>query len=122
MFHFETLTTPLRLIAGITYYVGATLYAGNVPTPGQVPVSGDFDSFASIKNEVPVTINTYINYLGNAHSTSSSNALVLPNLTYSEATYTVGANIDVTPTPIPAAAWLLGSGLLGLIGIRRKQQ
>jgi len=25
-----------------------------------------------------------------------------------------------TPTPIPAAAWLLGSGLLGLIGIKRK--
>ncbi len=24
------------------------------------------------------------------------------------------------PTPIPAAAWLLGSGLLGLVGIRRK--
>lgn len=32
-------------------------------------------------------------------------------------------NVDVTPTtptPIPAAAWLLGSGLLGLVGIRRK--
>jgi uncharacterized protein len=28
---------------------------------------------------------------------------------------------DATPTPIPAAAWLLGSGLLGLVGIRRKQ-
>jgi hypothetical protein len=26
----------------------------------------------------------------------------------------------VTPTPIPAAAWLLGSGLMGLVGIRRK--
>jgi hypothetical protein len=25
-----------------------------------------------------------------------------------------------TPTPIPAAAWLLGSGLFGLIGLRRK--
>jgi hypothetical protein len=25
------------------------------------------------------------------------------------------------PTPIPAAAWLFGSGLLGLIGIRRKR-
>ncbi len=25
-----------------------------------------------------------------------------------------------TPTPIPAAAWLLGSGLLGLAGIRRR--
>ncbi|TWJ16692.1 VPLPA-CTERM sorting domain-containing protein [Geobacter argillaceus] len=27
-----------------------------------------------------------------------------------------------TPTPIPAAAYLLGSGLLGLVGIRRKQK
>lgn len=26
----------------------------------------------------------------------------------------------VSPTPIPAAAWLLGSGLIGLIGLRRK--
>ncbi len=25
-----------------------------------------------------------------------------------------------TPTPIPAAAWLLGSGLMGLVGLRRK--
>jgi hypothetical protein len=28
----------------------------------------------------------------------------------------------VTPVPIPAAAWLLGSGLLGLAGLRRKQR
>jgi hypothetical protein len=28
---------------------------------------------------------------------------------------------DVTPTPIPAAAWLFGSGLMGLAGIRRRQ-
>ena len=27
---------------------------------------------------------------------------------------------DVAPVPIPAALWLLGSGLVGLIGIRRK--
>ena len=27
-----------------------------------------------------------------------------------------------TPTPIPAAAWLFGSGLLGLAGVRRKRQ
>jgi hypothetical protein len=28
----------------------------------------------------------------------------------------------VTPTPIPAAAWLLGTGLVGLFGIRRRLQ
>ena len=30
-------------------------------------------------------------------------------------------NIEVNPVPIPAAAWLFGSGLLGLIGIARKK-
>lgn len=32
----------------------------------------------------------------------------------------IDAVADVAPVPIPAALWLLGSGLLGLIGIRRK--
>jgi hypothetical protein len=30
------------------------------------------------------------------------------------------AVIDSSPVPVPAAVWLLGSGLLGLIGIRRR--
>ena len=34
----------------------------------------------------------------------------------------IGSPGTVTATPIPAAAWLLGSGLLGLVGIRRKKQ
>jgi hypothetical protein len=28
--------------------------------------------------------------------------------------------LDATPTPIPAAAWLFGSGLMGLAGVRRR--
>ena len=32
--------------------------------------------------------------------------------------FTVGANVN--PVPIPGAVWLLGSGLIGLIGLRRK--
>lgn len=29
-------------------------------------------------------------------------------------------NLNASPVPVPAAAWLLGSGLLGLVGIRRR--
>ena len=29
-------------------------------------------------------------------------------------------NLSFNQVPIPAAAWLLGSGLIGLVGIRRK--
>jgi hypothetical protein len=34
---------------------------------------------------------------------------------------TLASGVTATPTPIPAAAWLLGSGLMGLIGVRRKK-
>ncbi|QJB55338.1 hypothetical protein [Pseudodesulfovibrio sp. zrk46] len=30
------------------------------------------------------------------------------------------ASLEASPTPIPGAVWLLGSGLLGLVGLRRK--
>ena len=32
------------------------------------------------------------------------------------------SNLSATPVPIPAAAWLLGSGLLGLFGLARRKQ
>lgn len=32
----------------------------------------------------------------------------------------VVADVKVSPVPIPGAVWLLGSGLLGLLGLRRK--
>jgi hypothetical protein len=33
--------------------------------------------------------------------------------------FTLNANYDPRPVPIPAAIWLLGSGLIGLAGVRR---
>ena len=35
--------------------------------------------------------------------------------------YTVSANQDVPAVPVPAAVWLLGSGLAGLVALRRKK-
>ena len=126
LFHYGALNNSLLLHAGQTYYVGATLYSGAVSNPGTIPNSTDFDMFASIAKgdvlNVPVSINQNITYLGNAYGVSATNVLTLPGTTYSAADYTVGANIDVTPTPIPAAAWLLGSGLIGLLGIRKRSE
>lgn len=36
--------------------------------------------------------------------------------------YNIGITGDCIPCPIPAAAWLLGSGILGLIGLKRKEK
>jgi len=35
---------------------------------------------------------------------------------------TFGSTEDITPAPVPAAVWLFGSGLLGLIGITRRKK
>jgi hypothetical protein len=35
---------------------------------------------------------------------------------------TLASGVTATPTPIPAAAWLLGSGLMGLVGLRRRNR
>jgi hypothetical protein len=34
----------------------------------------------------------------------------------------VGSTSVLSAVPVPAAVWLLGSGLIGLIGIRRRQR
>jgi len=117
-FHYADLAAPVLLKQGETYHVGATLYGGTASTPGV------YDMFASINpGEHSVTVNPDITYLNGVYGlTAAAGQLVFPSTVDKFATYTVGANIDVTPTPIPAAAWLLGSGLLGLVGIRRKQQ
>lgn len=42
---------------------------------------------------------------------------------YDGATYgNIGITGDCIPCPVPAAAWLLGTGLLGLIGLKSKRQ
>lgn len=39
---------------------------------------------------------------------------------YGLAIHTVNS-VDTMPTPVPGAIWLLGSGLIGLVGLRRKK-
>jgi hypothetical protein len=47
-----------------------------------------------------------------------SNSIVMNGQSF---TTSATVSYDVTPTPVPAAVWLLGSGLLSIAGLRRKQ-
>ncbi len=44
------------------------------------------------------------------------------NGTASHAMELISSTLTVAPTPIPGAVWLLGSGLVGLMGLRRRQR
>jgi hypothetical protein len=115
-YHMAYLSAPILLRKNQVYYVGATLFAQMI---GQ---STDFDAFASFNpGEAPISFNRDITFLKNAYGTSAVNQLVFPGLS-TQPTYLFGANIDVTPVPIPAAVWLLGSGLVGLVGVRRNMK
>lgn len=117
LFHFESLGTPAILYQGRTYYIGATLYAGLI----NGSQTTDFDSFASFSNgESPIFISPYIIYGGNAYGISASNTLAYPSSSLSGVDYTIGANMDITPVPLPAAAWLFGSGLTCLFFVKRR--
>jgi hypothetical protein len=113
LFHFVNTSSPVLLSAGQTYFVGATLYAG----------INDFDTFAAFNNdEASIFINPNLTYLGNRYAINATNALLFPQSTVSDYDYTIGANIDVSPVPVPGAAWLLGSSLIGLAGLGRRKK
>jgi len=46
---------------------------------------------------------------------------VIPVLDYTAAIY-LGGTVTLTAVPVPAAAWLFGSALIGLVGLKRKKQ
>jgi hypothetical protein len=76
----------------------------STPTPGidgrLVDLAGVFPGFFTMSDFQGVTQLTF-------DLLSSFSVVTMDNLTFS-------------PTPIPGAIWLLGSGLVGLVGLRRK--
>lgn len=128
-FHFYDLAASYKLEAGKTYIVGANMasdfYAQHDPADNNtVPIPNlQFNSNISYLADQNFDLTTlasgqsvYNTPLQFTSLTNGPGGTSDPNTVYS-----FGANMDVTPTPIPAAAWLLGSGLMGLAGIRRRQ-
>jgi hypothetical protein len=105
--------------AGKVALINGSALSGGVTTAGiYTPISG-----------------AYVDLIGYGTAANFNNGKVATaNLSLTTAVFqdnagalTVGptslhTQSDYTATPIPAAAWLLGSGLMGLVGIRRKQK
>jgi hypothetical protein len=104
-FRYNALDSRVTLTKGSTYYIAAAMGA---------------DQFAM--GTTGSSVNPLITYNGSFYTTSDT--LAFPTLadgTLTVADGTFGPNMDVTPTPIPAAFWLLGSGL-GMIGVIRRKR
>jgi hypothetical protein len=90
----------------------------NMLTPGSNPFLTSNGLVAESSNGL-----SYLNIWGN-----SPNSYTVFQLGYNTTTQSEiygpqnNGSANVTPTPIPAAAWLLGSGLMGLFGFRRKEK
>jgi hypothetical protein len=84
--------------------------------------TGGYLGVSRINNVGSVNYNfNAMNFYGYNQSgfSSASESFNSNNLSYSALPVDINA---FTPTPIPAGAWLLGSGLAGLVGLRRKRQ
>ncbi|SEM75698.1 VPLPA-CTERM protein sorting domain-containing protein [Syntrophus gentianae] len=75
----------------------------------------DTGSYNGIDPNYPVS-GWYGDYRYLAVSANDIKSVVLTQVTWG----CIWDNLDTTPVPIPAAFWLLGSGLLGLVGLKKK--
>jgi hypothetical protein len=123
---------------------GATLYQTLSTTKGQVytvsfylkePVSAGASNFEAlwgtslasmtVLDTPKVTVGTgYEEFQFNvtAPNVTSTSEIIEFKATGPAASQFQLDNVSVTPTPIPAAAWLLGSGLMGLLGLRNEKR
>jgi len=96
--------------------LGGTINFSN-PPPTATNTDGDTLNFAGGNNHFMVGLWDGSSWI------MDSGAAVLPANAV-ELSFDVGGNVltvDVAVVPVPAAVWLFGSGLLGLVGVARRR-
>jgi len=71
--------------------------------------------FVAIPPPSQTTLDIGIGAFGDWQS-GTNPAFSITNVTYA------GATVNVNPVPVPAAVWLFGSGLIGMVGIARRRK
>ncbi len=101
-----------------------TVNLSNSPTIARPLLDGAFSLFAgsaSSPNMDVITTDDWMTYTWTA--TLSAGLLDVGLRTTDLAIYSIAFdNFSITPVPVPAAIWLFGSGLIGLIGIARRKK
>jgi len=102
---YESLTTPVILSANTEYRVGARYTSGgNAFTNNpKVSATGHFNSEVTVLAGVYNTDGANLNWPGDQD----------PN------NYFGSATMQFSEVPIPGGVWILGSGFIGLVGLRR---
>jgi hypothetical protein len=127
------------LLESITYR--AQNYLGNVPLVGELRYSGDnYQDFIAQTNQSNGTGITTLTFdFSDFFLTEATTFRIYfydadPNLSADwfdligtarvadNSGLRVNGSLDVAPVPVPAAAWLMGSALLGMAGTRRRRK
>ncbi len=85
--------------------------------------AGESQTYKITANSGTINASDFTDYLS-THGGGKGNWLAAAHVqnTPSGGSGSAWVGATVIPTPVPAAAWLLGSGLLGLAGIRRRMK
>jgi len=128
------------LLAGggsITFFIGTlgdvndagteindfTTTAGNGLFPGLPPMQGAGNTGADENGVVHDVLDPFANFLNvpGGYDTSNFDFNSYNLYPHGIASVTISA-VPVNAVPVPAAVWLMGSGLLGLVGVARRRQ
>jgi hypothetical protein len=136
-------TIPVHLVGDAAGFLGSGPYSIGQVIAGVGASSstmGDYGAFAPYLQDlssIPFAMTTYdVNQDANGNMVNggfplgddglSGNPMVTPPFPAHRANFDITTmtitNITTSEIPVPAAAWLLGSGLVGLVGVARRRK